>query len=297
MAVAFVTHPHCHLHRWATITPSARHGSARSRTHCTRAGSTTCCSTTRPRAPRSSSSRACTRAPTSRTWRSRTRDRARAHRPRHLDVPRHFRGRIAGGRSERARDGPGARRARCARVLQRAAPGPSRGTHDRHGFLLLQQRRRGGTPCAGPARARAGRDPRLRRAPRQWHRRHLRRRPARAALLVVPVSTVAGPEPADAAGARRQLPVAARQRQRRVPRGRRGALVAGARGVRAATGADFRGLRRARRGRHVAPATHARRITPGSRKSPAASPIATRRAASSRRSKAATTCGRLPRAP
>ena len=66
------------------------------------------------------------------------------------------------------------------RVLQRAAARPPRLPRAADGLLHLQQRRRGGAPRAAGARPRARRDHRLRRAPRQRHRGHLRGRPAGA---------------------------------------------------------------------------------------------------------------------
>ena len=76
------------------------------------------------------------------------------------------------------------------RVLRGASAGPSCRARPRDGLLPLQQRRRRRRACARGARPRARRDRRLRRASRQRHRGHLRRRPARADGRHVPASAL-----------------------------------------------------------------------------------------------------------
>ena len=221
----------------------------------------------------------------------------RARRSGYGDVPGHVRGRAAGGRRERARHGPGRDRRGPPCVLQRAAAGPSRGARAGDGLLLLQQRRGRRRARARASRTRARRDPGFRRAPRQRHRGHLPRRPARADLLELPVSALSRQQPRLRARTHRQLPAATGERQRRLSRGGDPALAAGARAICAADDLHLGWLRRPRRRRSRGTAPRRRPTTAGSPIGPAKSPRATRTIASSRRSRAATSCPRSPRAP
>ena len=102
-----------------------------------------------------------------------------------------------GRRAARRRRGAGGhrrgdRRRAGERLLRRAPAGPPRLPRPGDGLLLLQQRGRRRAPCAGAPRPEARGDRRLRRAPRQRHRRHPGRRRARAdgRLLPAPVLSV-----------------------------------------------------------------------------------------------------------
>ena len=211
-------------------------------------------------------------------------------------VPGHARGRIARRRRQRAGDGPGDVGRVRACVLQRApARSPRRARHG-DGLLLLQQRR-------GRRRATRSTAHGLERVAILDFDVHLGNgtedifKDDERVLLCSSYQYPLYPDmnPPTRAGAHRQLPAAAGQRQRRVPRGR--APSTGCRPSRHFAPQlllHLGGLRRARRrpawrelSAHDAP------TTPGSPRWPAASRTRMRRDASSRRSKAVTTCTAL----
>ena len=115
--------------------------------------------------------------------RCRTHRRPARGRPRHQHVPPHPAGRAARRRCGRAGHRPGAGRRSTHRLLQHPPARPPRRTLGRHGLLLLQQRGRRHPARAGRAPPGARGADRLRRAPRQWQRRHLPRRRAGADVL------------------------------------------------------------------------------------------------------------------
>ena len=198
--------------------PSARRGSAPSRTNCTRAACTTCCCTVTRRGRAWSNSSACIRC----EYVEGLANRSPAEGLAHIDpdtwmCPDTFEAALrAAGANVLATDlvlTGEASRAFC----NVRPPGHHAERATAMGFCFFNNVAVGRAPRAGAPRAGARRRARLRRAPWQRHRGHLQGRPARAAVLVLPVSAVARPEPADRARPHRQLPAAARQRQRGVP--------------------------------------------------------------------------------
>ena len=138
---------------------------------------------------------------------ARARARLLPDRSRYPDEPAHLRGRAVRGRRGRGRGRRGhggeARTAfvRCVRPAP-CLPLPG------HGLLLPEQRGHRGPPRAGLPRPVAGGHRGFRRAPRQWHRRRLRRRRAGADVQLLPAPVLS--------------------QQRRGPSGRQHAQRAGA---------------------------------------------------------------------
>ena len=141
-------------------------------------------------------------------------------RPAHLDADTVRLGDVVGSGDARGRHH--ARGGRPWRLRARAPARPPRARRPRDGLLPAQQRRGRGALRAGGARARAGRDRRLRRAPRQRHRGDLPRRRLRPLRLAAPVAVLSGHRrPGHERRDDAQPAAAGRLRRRGVPRGLR----------------------------------------------------------------------------
>ena len=156
------------------------------------------------------------------------------HRPGHRAQSAFADGRAARGGRRRAGRRPRDARRVQDRVLRGAAAGTPRRAAARDGLLPLQQRGRRRRARARGARPRARRDRRLRRPSRQRHRGHLPGRRARADGVDVPASALSVLRRRQSGAEHGQRAAGGGRGQRRVPRGGRRALAAGARGAPAA---------------------------------------------------------------
>ena len=203
----------------------------------------------------------------------------------HLDPdtamnPHSLRAALPRGRGRRACDRSGHARPSAQRFLLRAAARAPRRAQPGHGVLLFQQRRRGRGPCARAVWARARGGGRLRRPPRQWHRGHFSRRPARADGLDLSASLLSLQRDRRAFRAHGQHSAAGLHGRPRLPRGRAKLVAARPRAVPAGDGVHLRGLRCASRGRHGFAGPGGGRLRMGHRAAQATSRTATRRGAS-----------------